>query len=530
MKRFLNAIVCLCLLCSLWGCGDGGFKSDMSFTYVLAQNISSLDPQTASGTAAGAVLDSLFEGLCRIDAEGKTQPGVAKSWDENNDSTVFTFHLRGNTKWSDGSPVVADDFVFGITRALPASTNTPSVDDMFVLKNARAVYAGELEPESLGVTAKDDRTLVVELERSYPDFPALTAGIHYMPCSRSFFEQSAGHYGLSSEYLITNGPFAFTNIYSWNTDYGKRSISLSRSEYYRGDHNVVPSDITYLIDYSSKIDTDPIAALKEGAVDILSLPEDTAKAAADQGCGVMALDDAVTGLLLNPQADSLKETSVREVFLKTLDRGDLLSRHTNTVQGTGEASGIMPDCVRWDGEPYYAEGEQFFQKQDDSIDLNALLRSLELEKLPSITVICPNDEDSVNVANGMLVAWNNKLDNAFNIQPLSESEFQSRISSGDYEAALYTLRAGGTTPYDVLKAFESTATPSLMQDTSYDSALHSLNFDLSSYRNLESFLLDACIFYPIFRDNTYFVTNPNVRGITVSPDLGVNFSQARKKP
>ena len=92
MKRFLNAIVCLCLLCSLWGCGDGGFKSDMSFTYVLAQNISSLDPQTASGTAAGAVLDSLFEGLCRIDAEGKTQPGVAKSWDENNDSTVFTFH------------------------------------------------------------------------------------------------------------------------------------------------------------------------------------------------------------------------------------------------------------------------------------------------------------------------------------------------------------------------------------------------------------------------------------------------------
>ena len=126
----------------------------MSFTYVLAQNISSLDPQTASGTAAGAVLDSLFEGLCRIDAEGKTQPGVAKSWDENNDSTVFTFHLRGNTKWSDGSPVVADDFVFGITRALTASTNTPSVDDMFVLKNARAVYAGELGPESLGVTAK----------------------------------------------------------------------------------------------------------------------------------------------------------------------------------------------------------------------------------------------------------------------------------------------------------------------------------------------------------------------------------------
>ncbi len=161
----------------------------------------------------------------------------------------------------------------------------------------------------------------------------------------------------------------------------------------------------------------------------------------------------MTGLLLNPQADSLKETSVREVFLKTLDRGICSPAIPIRCRAPGKPAVSCRICVRWDGEPYYAEWGNSFFKQDDSIDLNALLRSLELEKLPSITVICPNDEDSVNVANGMLVAWNSKLDNAFNIQPLSESEFQSRISSGDYEAALYTLRAGGTTPLRCAEGF-----------------------------------------------------------------------------
>ena len=79
MKRFLNAIVCLCLLCSLWGCGDGGFKSDMSFTYVLAQNISSLDPQTASGTAAGAVLDSPLKGSAGLMPKAKHSPVLQKA-------------------------------------------------------------------------------------------------------------------------------------------------------------------------------------------------------------------------------------------------------------------------------------------------------------------------------------------------------------------------------------------------------------------------------------------------------------------
>ena len=530
MKRFFFFFLSFFLLFVLSGC-DGGFQADASFTYILSRNISTLDPQTASGPASGTVIDSIFEGICRIDSNGKATPGAAKRWEAKDDSRTFTFHLRNNLCWSNGTPLTAQDFVFGITRALSPATGAQGVDDLFILKNARAVYAGELEPEALGVSAEDDRTLVIELEQSYPDFPAFTAGPHYMPCNREYFEACSGHYGLSAEYLITNGPFTFSSIYSWNMEYGQRKVSLVRSNTYQGEHRVFAAELTYLIDYNSDIDSNPVSALQEGSVDILPLSETMAKAAEDSGCRVIALNDAVTGLLLNSQSEVFQDAQVRQLFLQTLDRKDLLERHVSAVEGGGEAFGIMPDCIHWNGSSYYQEGESMYLPQDDSVlsGLPELLKRLDLERLPSITVICPNDEDSINVANGFLVAWNQKLQNSFNILPLSDSEFQSRIASGDYEAALYTLRAGGTAPFDVLKSFESSASPSLMNDTIYDSALHSLSFDLNSYQGLESMLRDAYIFYPLFRDNTYYAMNPNVRGIAVAPDLSINFTQARKR-
>ena len=192
----------------------------------------------------------------------------------------------------------------------------------------------------------------------------------------------------------------------------------------------------------------------------------------------------------------------------------------------------MADCVRWGGEYYYADGVAMFAQQDDAVMtevLPELLKSLKEKNLPSITVICPDDEESINIANGLLICWNSKLGNAYNIQPLPDAEFQERIAAGDYQAAIYTLRAGGTIPYQTLKAFESTSTPALLKSPEYDTMLHSLSFDLSSYRELESYLQNQYLFYPLFSDKSYYVSSPNSKGILASPDLTIDFSGAKKK-
>lgn len=528
MRRSLSLMLCLLLLAGLMGC-SGGYQSGMDFTYALPQDVDTLDPQTAARQSSYLVIGSIFQGLCGIDDQGKVVPGAARKWESDGNGTQFTFHLYKDAKWSDGTPVTADDFLFAIQRALLPETATPSVDDLFIIQGARAVYNGEAGTDALGVWAQDEHTLVVRLERSYPDFPTLTAGAHYMPCNRAFFESCAGHYGLSSEYLITNGPFTFESIYSWNTDPGSRKIVLCPSENYRGYKDVAPASLTYLIDYDDAIIEDPVTALTEGKIDITTLTETSAEAAANQGCGIQVMDDAVTGLLFNAEAGILKYPQAREIFTKLIDRQDLLDRRTD--KNSAEAVGIMPDCVHWNGEGYYSVADPMFVQQDDSVletMLPSLLQLTSYARMPNITVICPDDEESVSIANGLLVSWNQKLGSAYNIEPLPDGEFQARIASGEYEAALYTLRAGGITPYQVLKAFESSSTPNLLKDPNYDSQLHSLSFELTAYRDLETYIEEQYIFYPLFSDKTFYVTSPNSQGISASPDLLINFSRAKK--
>ncbi len=525
MKRFLSLFLAFILLASLSGCGG---KADQDFTAVLPGDVTSLDPQTASGQAASLVIGSLYEGLCRVSEDSRPLPGVAERWSHNRDYTQFTFHLR-KAKWSDGSPVTAEDFVFGVVRALTPETGAAALEDLFLLKNAKAFYAGEAAEDQLGIRAENERTLVVELENSYPDFPMLTAGNHYMPCNRAYFEESAGHYGLSAEYTLTNGPFTFPHMYAWDTDYNERSLTLARSDTYRGEHKTSAASLTYLIDYNEIVDSDPAAALLQGTADLLEVSESTARSAEEKGCGLLAVNDGVTGLLFNPHADFLDYVGSRELLIKTLDRQDLAAR--GKTDQNNVAAGVMPDCVLWDGESYYGQDETCFFPQDDEITqtIPSLLELMELDQIPGITVLCPDDKRSIDLANGLLISWNNKLGAALNILPLPENELKSRVSQGDFEAALYTLRAGGATPFHVLEAFSSAASPLLLDSETFDEALQGLSFSRDSFRAAEEALRDQCVFYPLFTAKTYYALAPGVSGIAISPDQRIDFSQGRKK-
>ena len=84
MKRVLAMLVSLLVLLPLAGCAG---RADMEFTAILPANVTSLDPQTASGKASDIVIGSIFEGLCRIGEDSEVHPGVADRWEHNKDYT-----------------------------------------------------------------------------------------------------------------------------------------------------------------------------------------------------------------------------------------------------------------------------------------------------------------------------------------------------------------------------------------------------------------------------------------------------------
>ena len=75
-----------------------------------------LDQAHISIDVEGFIVRDMFEGLTVYNPDGKVIPGVAESWSLSDDGTVYTFKLRDNASWSDGTPVTADDFVFAFKR------------------------------------------------------------------------------------------------------------------------------------------------------------------------------------------------------------------------------------------------------------------------------------------------------------------------------------------------------------------------------------------------------------------------------
>ena len=103
---------------------DAKLAADQTFKYRVLDNIRALDPQIVEDVDTAYVANQNFDGLYIEDAHGNPVAGAAESYDVNADKTVYTFHLR-ETKWSNGDPVTASDWVFGWQRAVDPALASP---------------------------------------------------------------------------------------------------------------------------------------------------------------------------------------------------------------------------------------------------------------------------------------------------------------------------------------------------------------------------------------------------------------------
>jgi oligopeptide transport system substrate-binding protein len=152
------------------------------------------------------ILKDLYEGLTIYDASGKIVPGVAESWSVSDDAAKYTFKLRADAKWSDGSPVTAQDFVFSFQRVEDPKTAAGYANILYPIKNAEKVNKGEVPPAELGLKAVDDRTLEITLERPTPFFLELLAHQTALPVAKTSVEKNGADF-VKPGVMVSNGAF-----------------------------------------------------------------------------------------------------------------------------------------------------------------------------------------------------------------------------------------------------------------------------------------------------------------------------------
>ncbi|MDM8559017.1 peptide ABC transporter substrate-binding protein [Candidatus Parabeggiatoa sp. HSG14] len=263
MNNFLKLVVVALLFIVISGCETQKQNAqpqtdETTIRIPLETSISTIDPGLKEDNFSAEIVEQLFLGLTDFDPETyEVMPEFAKTWETNEDGTIYTFKLRQDVKWTNGEPVTAHDVVWAIQRNLVKS---PLNHTLFILKNAKATLQGKSLP--LGVRAIDDYTVEFTLEHAASYFPAKASMWTYSPLPRKVVKkyEKYGKDWTKQKHIQTNGSY---QLVEWKK--GKRLVLEKNPQYYNAKQ-VQIQKIHYLVIPKSLI---RLAMYKSNKLDIL---------------------------------------------------------------------------------------------------------------------------------------------------------------------------------------------------------------------------------------------------------------------
>ena len=508
----ISLIVMLSCACS----HEPESPEDQLIYYNISSEPFTLDPQIANDAGARLVILNIFEGLVRQDAENNITPGAAESWDISGDRMMYTFHLRDGLQWNDGTALSADDFLYGLKRTLQPETGSPTAGTLYCIKNAEKINKGELDISALGVFATDSKTLIIQLEYPESDFLQLMTTPPAMPCSKQFFEKTAGQYGRDDDKLLTNGAF-YVRESGWAHD---EYLYLRKNTAYVGKDKPVPAGVNITI---GKDQADICSAISSGIVDCGAISAADKDRADALGFHLTGFGDTVWGISFNMKNDITKNKNFRLGLLSSLDRNKILGGLSESCQPT---ENIIPDSAELDGKTYRTiAGNVNFTPSDNYRQLlDKGLKELKLTAFPDITILCADDEGTQIIVNNMIQTWNELTGSYINKKPVPLSDLKDRIADENFDIVIAPLTIEGSTPLSTLELFESESkyNAAALSSQEYDSLTESIRHSLTessgeNIRKAEQYLIDNAVFYPLYTENRYYASAGNVEGILFHP-------------
>mgnify|MGYP002673766240 FL=1 len=279
------------------GSGENGEKT--TFRTLYSGEVQTLNYLTTSTTNDYAISANIIDCLVDYDQYGNITPGLAESWESNDDMTEWTFHIRKGVKWVDNNgkemaDVTANDWVAAaryVNDAAHESDNQYMYDTGAVVHNAQAYYdytaymlasengtkdtdadGEKLEPvdpvnaEDIGVEAPDDYTLVYKLDAPCSFFTSIVSYTSYMPVSQACLDEYGDSFGLDNESLWYNGAFVLSTY-----EPQEKHVLTKNASYWDKDHVYLDEVVsTYNADASSV----EANMYKNGEIDYASISAD----------------------------------------------------------------------------------------------------------------------------------------------------------------------------------------------------------------------------------------------------------------
>ncbi|MBI9013301.1 MAG: peptide ABC transporter substrate-binding protein [Clostridiales bacterium] len=438
--------------------------SNQEYSYAHGSVVTTLDPHKVGSIPVWGVQAPIYENLVRYvvteDGSAKYEPGVAKTWNVSDDGLVWTFNLREDAKWADGSPLTAHDFVYSWQRVFDpevASDYEWMVDAM--IKGGGEFAAGEGSREDVGVKALDDYTLQIELNVKVSYFLQIASFPTYKPVKKEFVEQFGDEYGSAVEKTLGNGPYM---VSEWNE--GVDLVYVKNPHYWDAEN-------VYLEKISRKIvkeQTPRAQALMSGEIDAAAVSEPDWRAMLDNQGGFNYINEAgadVEFFMFQMNNEFLSNKKIRQALTIAYDREKFIAEVGDDFGFP--AYSIVPTIMHAGEELYIdiTKGENEVVKTllatypDPKELLLDGLEELGYDRDPSLVKLSMQTrgtgEYSKESAEWLKQLWNDTLGINLEIELTEWNIMWDNVRSGNYDIAVAGWTADVDDPSNLIDIFHT---------------------------------------------------------------------------
>ena len=415
-------------------------------TFVLNNQPDSLDPSYTNNSFASPFINNCFEGLVTYDEKGEIVPGNAEKWETNDDMTQYTFHLRDGLKWSDGSDLTANDYVYAALHVLTPSTTAQYLNMLTdYIVGAQEYYDGTGKAEDVGVKALDDKTVQYTLKAPCPFFVDLVSMWVYSPLQKATIEANGDKWTTTPDAYVCNGPFKISEI---NTG---ESVVLVKNENYWDAANVTLEKLTfrYILDLSTAL-----TAYESGEVDgVRNIPSgDIARLTAENAGVVVSPSYGTVYYNINDAKEPFNNPLVRKALNLAIDREALIN-NVAQIEADPAYSFLAPG--------YVTNGADILEGRSDfglkpTADVEAAKEALaeagypDGKGFPTLQLSFYSDDTVKKVAEAIKEMWETNLGIKVEVTSAEWAVFYSSVQSGDYDVAAMGWSADYVNPMSFL--------------------------------------------------------------------------------
>ena len=505
----------------LTGCGGGGSSSTVQTNDKgeITELVDAVQPESGEYDPAGAaayeyfsVQTNCYEGFVSYDEEGQIQPAAADHWDVNDEATEYTFYIRDDEKWSDGSDVTSADFENTMKRALNPDNGSWYVDFLFVIKNAQKCFNGECDFSDVGIECIDDKTIKFTLEKPCSYFLDLCKLPTYMPSNCKYATDDNKDWDMNPEQNLGNGPYHLSEHVDGD------HVSFEKNEYYRDADKVTVLKIT---DKFMDDDQAKASAYQTGEINILQgAPSDIAESYEGKDDLKIREVPQTNYILFNINEKPFDDVRVRQAFSLALNRKDIAA-----VVGTS-----CEPATTFVGKNYKSktDGTKWSELQDKLLEEN-LEKAKQLladagypdgKGLPTITYTYPAMSYEANVAQVLQAEWK-ELGVDVKLEAMEYEVYVEERRSGKLQMARMQWYADYNDPTSWLKMYQTGNAQNDVNwsNADYDKLIEESDKNLDEASRQEQLLAaekilvsDNTVICPLFSASNQDLIDPSLTG------------------